>query len=140
MYSFSWLKINGTYSEYYIFFVEKSPDKEVNFCEKCCHNNADPKCAVLRIDCRSCEKPGELQYRYFHSCINSLLLKVNGTYSDNLIYSFAEKSLDENFNFCEKCCHENEHPKCAELKRLKTSSTDCRSCKNRVGYFTHFKV
>jgi len=40
----------------------------------------------------------------------------------------SEKSSGKKFNFCEKCCHGNEDPKCADLSRLTSSSTDCRFC------------
>jgi len=36
---------------------ESSSEEKFDFCEKCCHENADEKCATLRVDCRKCKKP-----------------------------------------------------------------------------------
>ena len=38
--------------------IENHTAEEFDFCEKCCHSNVDEMCAVIRADCRTCEKPG----------------------------------------------------------------------------------
>jgi len=38
--------------------ASKKPEPQnFDFCTECCHENADPKCATIRVDCLKCKKP-----------------------------------------------------------------------------------
>ena len=43
---------------YVSYFIEKPEPQSFDFCTECCHENADPKCATIRVDCLKCKKPG----------------------------------------------------------------------------------